>query len=75
MEGDSSMLGEEDSDERMVNELVIDGCGDAVSDGDMVIDDVLDPIREVEGLKDGAALMEEDQEGPAVPLDVIVEEG
>ena len=75
MEGDSSMLGEEDSDERMVNELVNDGCADTVSEAVMVVEELGEPTMEVEGLNVGPAVTDEDQEGPGLPDGVLVEEG
>jgi len=63
MEGDSSMLGDADSDERMVNDDEKEGSGEEVLDAVMVVDEVGDPIGEKEGVNDGAAVMDEDQDG------------
>ena len=63
MDGDSSMLGDADSDERMVNDDEKEGSGEELLEAVMVVEEVGDPIGEKEGVNDGTAVMDEDQEG------------
>lgn len=66
MEGDSSMLGEADSDERMVNDDENDGSGVEVVEPVMVVEELGDPIGEDEGVNEAEAVMDEDQEAVEV---------
>ena len=66
MEGDSSMLGEADSDERMVNDDENDGSGVEVVEPVMVIEELGDPMGEDEGVNEGEDVMDDDQEAVEV---------
>lgn len=58
MEGDSSILGEEDCDARMVNDDEKDGSGEDVSD------EVMEDAGVIEGVDEPMPLEEDDHDGP-----------
>jgi hypothetical protein len=63
MEEDGVTVSVDVSDERMVNDDENEGSGDAVFESVIVAEGVDEPIGEDDGVKEDAAVMEEDQDG------------